>query len=55
MDVMSPWKTKGLDTIETFVDFYSIVFEPTGSTYSATHGQEIIPIPAICQYGKYLS
>jgi hypothetical protein len=52
-DLMSPWKTKGLDTIRTFVDFYTIVFETTVGTYNATNAQEIIKLPAICLYGKH--
>ena len=49
----NPWASKNLRKTETFIDYYTIVFQTTTSNYSVSHGLEVTPLPAICRYGNF--
>ena len=49
-----PWSTLRLDAIDTFMDYYTVIYGPTSFNYSLTYGYDVGAFPAICVYGKNL-
>lgn len=50
-DNWNPWASLGLDKVQTFMDYYTVVFDIQTSSYKATHGFDYPFYPAICVYG----
>jgi hypothetical protein len=47
-----PWSSLKLDAIDTFMDYYTVIYGPNSFNYSITYGYDSAAIPAICVHGK---
>jgi len=51
---IDPWSSLQLDAIPTMLEYYSVVFDTSNSSYSISYGYDQNKlISAICKFGKH--
>ena len=51
---IGPWTSLNLDAIDTFMDYYTVIYSPSSFNYTVTYSYDASKIAAIFEHGMEL-